>query len=96
MSYGTFRHPSAWIPLVMSLAALCMVAGRLILIGTAREADEGATAHLFQLLMAGQVPVIVFFAMRWLRRAPGNALTVMVVQAMAVAIACAPVWYFLL
>jgi len=28
----------------------------------AREADEGAVAHLWQILMAAQVPVLLFFA----------------------------------
>jgi hypothetical protein len=94
MNYDAFRHPSAWVPLVMSLAALCIVVGHLIFVGTAREADEGAAAHLFQLLMAGQAPIVVFFATRWLRRATANTLTVIVFQAVAGAIACAPVWYF--
>jgi hypothetical protein len=55
----------------MSLTALALVIGHILLIGTARQADEGAEAHLWQLLMAAQVPVIGFFAVRWLPRAPG-------------------------
>ncbi|AHX15224.1 hypothetical protein CH75_19865 [Dyella jiangningensis] len=94
MNYGAFRHPSAWLPMAMSLAALCIVAGHLIFVGTAREADEGAAAHLFQLLMAGQVPIILFFAVKWFKRATATALSVILVQVMAGAIACASVWYF--
>ena len=51
------RQPSALLPLAMSLAALALVLGRVAIYGVAREADEGAVAHLWQLLMAGQLPV---------------------------------------
>ncbi|WP_229238437.1 hypothetical protein [Dyella amyloliquefaciens] len=94
MSGGIWRHPGAWAPLVMSLAALVVVVGHLVFVGTARGTDEGASAHLFQLLIAAQVPVVGFFAIRWLRRMPGHAVGVMALQAAAVAVACAPVWYF--
>ena len=30
--------------------------------GMARETDEGAAARIWQLLMAGQVPVVAFYA----------------------------------
>lgn len=94
MSYSLWRHPGAWAPLLMSLMALVLVVGHLVLFGAAREVDEGATAHLFQLLMVGQVPLIAFFAIRWLDRMPAAALKVMALQVVAVAAACAPVWYF--
>ncbi len=56
-SFGSIvRRPSAFLPLAMSLTALALVLGRIALFGAAREADEGATAHLWQLLMAGQMP----------------------------------------
>ena len=83
-----------WVPLVMSLIALTMVVGHLVLFGTAREVDEGATAHLFQLLIMGQIPLIAFFAIRRLNRMPGATLKVMALQVVAIAVACAPVWYF--
>jgi hypothetical protein len=56
------RQFSAILPLLMSLAALALVFGHVALFGAVREADEGATAHLFQLLIAGQLPVV---AMMW-------------------------------
>jgi hypothetical protein len=37
------------------------------------EADEGTLAHLWQLL-AGQIPVLAFFAIKWLPRAPTQTL----------------------
>jgi hypothetical protein len=89
---STLRKPSALLPLAMSLAALATVAVHVALFGTAREADEGTAAHIWQLLMAGQVPFIVFFAVKWLPRTPGRALPVLALQAAAVLAALAPVY----
>lgn len=36
------------------------------LYGTARQANDGTAAHLWQLLMACQVPVAAGYAVRWL------------------------------
>jgi len=94
-SFGTMlKHPSALIPVAMSLTALALVLGHIAIYGAAREADEGATAHLWQLLMAGQLPVLAFFAIKWLPRAPKQTLGVLVVQAGAVLASMAPVFYF--
>ena len=49
-------------------------------------------AHLWQLLMAGQIPVIALFAVMWLPRAPPEALLVLGVQAAAVVAAAVPVF----
>jgi hypothetical protein len=62
--------------------------------GTARQADEGAVAHIWQLLMAGQLPVIAFFAIKWLPAEPGHALRVLALQAAATLAAMFPVWWF--
>jgi hypothetical protein len=42
--------------------------------------------------MAGQLPVIAFFAIKWLPRTPGQALLVLVLQAVAGLAAAAPVF----
>jgi hypothetical protein len=76
----------------MSLAALCVVLVHIAFYGVARQADEGTAAHLWQLLMAGQIPVIAFFAIRWLERAPRQALVVLALQFLAGAAAAAPVF----
>ena len=94
MSLSLFKHPSGWLPIGMSLAALAVVLVHIVVFGAVREADEGAAAHIFQLLIAAQLPIVLFFASKWLRRTPKQALGVLVLQAAAVATACAPVWYF--
>lgn len=94
MHTNTFTRFSALAPLVMSLAALALVVGRIAVVGTARQVDEGTVAHLFQLLIVCQVPIVAFFAFKWLRRIPKQALAVLALQVLAVAVASAPVAYF--
>lgn len=90
---SVIRHPSAFLPLAMSLSALAMVLGYVAIFGVARQSDEGAVAHLWQLLMAGQVPVVAFFAIKWLPRAPRPTLWVLGMQAGAVLASMAPVFF---
>ncbi len=92
--HPAFRRPGVWGPLLMSLVALAVVLAHLALSGPAREPDEGAAAHVFQLLIAAQVPVMAHAAITGLRRAPKEALAVLALQALAAALALAPVWYF--
>jgi len=90
---SVMKRPTAWIPILMSLVALAIVLIHIAKCGTAREADEGTAAHLWQILMAGQLPVIAFFAIKWLPRTPGPALVVLAMQAIAGVAALAPVFY---
>ena len=86
------KHPSAFLPLAMSAAALTTVAVHVALFGPGREPDEGAAAHIWQLLMAGQLPVIALFALTWLPRAARQAILVLCLQAAAALAALAPVF----
>jgi hypothetical protein len=90
---ATLKHPSAFLPITMSLLAVAVVTTHIILVGTARQPDEGTAAHLWQLLMAGQLPIVAFFAIRWLPRAPRYALLVLALQAAAALAALAPVYF---
>ncbi len=93
------KHPSALLPLAMSLAALAVVgvAATYDILhyghGLIREPDEGTAAHLWQLLMAGQLPVLLFFAIKWLPRAPRQTLYVLALQAGAALASMAPVFF---
>ena len=86
------RRPSAFVPVAMSLAALGIVLVHIVVSGTARQADEGTAAHLWQLLMAAQIPIVAFFAIRWLPQSPRSALPVLALQAVAALAALAPVY----
>jgi len=93
MSLGAMvRRPSAFLPLAMSAAALAVVLLHVARYGVAREPDEGATAHIWQLLMVGQLPVIGFFAVTWLPRDRKQAGAVLALQALAILAAAAPVF----
>lgn len=86
------KKPSAVVPMAMSLAALGVVIGHVAMAGIARQADEGAAAHSWQLLMATQSLVLIFFAVKWLPRAPRQTLGVIALQAIAAVAAMAPVF----
>ena len=73
------KQPSAFLPLAMSLTALAVVLGHVAIYGVVHEADEGTAAHIWQLLMAGHVPVAVFFAIKWLPRATKQTLVVLAI-----------------
>ncbi len=92
MNIPSMKQPSAFLPLAMSLAALALVLGHAATFGVVHEADEGAAAHSFQLLMAAQIPVVVFFAINWLPRAPRQTLHVLALQAGAALAAFAAVF----
>jgi len=77
----------------MSLAALATVVTHIAIFGAARQPDEGTAAHIWQLLMAGQAPVIAWFAIKWLPSAPREALPVLGIQAAAALAALFPVWW---
>jgi ammonia channel protein AmtB len=88
------KRPSGWLPVAMSLTALATVLIHIAWFGTAREADEGTAAHIWQILMAGQLPIIAFFAIRWLPQNPKATIRVLALQTIAGLAAMAPVFYF--
>ena len=94
MQFSTLtKQPSAFLPVAKSMAALATVLVHIVRVGTARQADEGTAAHIWQLLMALQVPIIAFFAVTWLPRALRPALLILAVQAGAALAALAPVFF---
>jgi hypothetical protein len=88
------KLPSAFIPPLMSLAALAIVLLHIARFGAAPEPDEGAAAHLWQLLMLAQLPVIGYFAIRWLNRSAKDAIAVPAIQLAAIVAAATPVFVF--
>ena len=89
-----FKKPSAFMPVAMSLAAFIVVISHIMIYGAMREADEGTAAHLFQLLLIAQMPIVALFAIRWLAKFPRQALMVLALQAAAGLAALAPVFIF--
>ena len=84
---------SAILPIAMSFAALgVLVLALTVGFGRSPDADEGTAAHLWQLLLAGQLPVICYFFLRWLPVAPREGLMVLAAQLGVGLAAAAPVF----
>lgn len=93
MNFSTLmKKPSAFLPVALSLATLAILLVSLATSGIERGGDEGAVAHIFQLLMAAQAPIVAYFAIKWLPRAPKQALSVLTLQVVAALAALAPVF----
>jgi hypothetical protein len=86
------KHPSAFLPIVMSLGALAAVLTFFAAHGSAPQLDEGTAAHLWQLLMAEQLPAIAFFAFKWAPESPRQALLALALQGAVALAALAPVF----
>lgn len=87
-------HPSGLAPLLMSLGALTAIGIHVLTSGIAPEADEGSAAHVWQLLMAGQLPFVAWFVVRWVPSGGRRALAVSAIHVGAIAAAVFPVWWF--
>ena len=87
------KQPTAFVPLTMSSIAIATLIIHIARFGVTREADEGAAAHIWQLMMGLQVPVIAFFVVQWLPRAPRSAFVVLGVQLLFALAALAPVYF---
>lgn len=86
-------QPSAFIPLLMSLAVLTLVLVHAAIFGIVHEADEGTPAHIFQILMVAQLPIAAYFAIKWLQRRPKQSLQVLALQTGAWLAAIAAVYW---
>jgi hypothetical protein len=80
MNLSALKRPTAFIPLALSGVAITMVLVHAAMFGLVDEPDEGTPAHIFQLLMAVQLPLVVFFAAKWLPRAPRETIVILVLQ----------------
>lgn len=93
MNLELLKKPSAFLPILMSLAGLGLVLVHVAIYGIVHEDDEGTPAHLFQLLMVVQAPILLFFAAKWLPRAPRKAIIVISLQGLAIVAALTAVFF---
>jgi hypothetical protein len=89
----TMKYLGAFLPVGMSLAALSVVIIHIARFGVTHEADEGTSAHLWQLLMVAQVPIMGFVAITQLSESPRRAIPVLALQVVAALAALAPVYF---
>ena len=80
------RKPIAWLSLALSLLAIGLIVANVVFVGLAPQADEGAEARIFQVLMLFDALVIGAFAVRWLPIAPKEASAVVALQLLMAAI----------
>ncbi|MCB0794742.1 MAG: hypothetical protein KDB88_08400 [Flavobacteriales bacterium] len=85
-----FIRLGAWLPMVLSILAIGLVLTHAMVLGRDRAADEGTAAHVFQLLLVLQVPIIALFIRRWFGSDRHRTMRVLGVQAglIAIAIGC--------
>lgn len=93
MDRSLIKQPSAYLPMLMSCAAMALVFHHYAFYGLVHEADEGAAAHIFQILIVAEVPLVAFFAIKWLPKATKEALVILALQAAAVIAAFAAVYF---
>jgi mannose/fructose/N-acetylgalactosamine-specific phosphotransferase system component IID len=87
------RTPSAWLPLVMSSSAFVLLINYITMFGVTKQQDEGTAARIFQLLLVGQIPIIIFFAIKWLPKKQKQALQILTLQLIAGLLAFATVFF---
>lgn len=90
MMQAHLNRIALFVPLVLSALAFLLVVAN-ILAGVAPQPDENASAHIFQLLIAGQTPLLGLFLLSadWRTRWP---LLLFAAQLAAIGIALTPVW----
>ena len=74
------RKPGGFLPLAISAVALLLVLAQVATVGVEPQPDEGTAAHIWQLLMAAQLPLIGYFTVRWVPPAPRQAVIVLIAQ----------------
>src|SRR5262245_30698743 len=89
--FTLLKRPSAFVPVAMSSAAILTILVHIVRSGVAPQADEGTAARIWQLLILAQLPPVALFAIKWLPKAPKQALAVLALQIAAIAAALAPV-----
>ena len=91
MTQARVNRLSFVIPLVLSALAFLLVMANIIA-AVPPQPDENASAHIWQLLMALQLPLIILFLITadWRSWSPSWLFAA---QVGAMIIACAPVWF---
>lgn len=80
------RHWSAWLPMLLSAAAVGLIAVWLAVVGIERTEDEGMPARLFGVLVLVNAFAIGYFAARWLPVARRPAAAILLVHVVLAAI----------
>jgi uncharacterized membrane protein len=90
MTRAQINRFTGLLPLLLSLLAFAIVMAN-ILAGARPQSDENASAHLWQLLMVSQLPLILLFIATADWRSRATALLIGL-QLLGIVLACLPVW----
>lgn len=94
MNQQKINRISGVIPIVMSLVAFGVVIVAVLTGWGKGDADEGAGAHIFQLLIAAQVPFILIYIATADWRKLGRVTGLMALQASGLVLAIGSVGFF--
>jgi len=83
-----------FLPPLLSLASVALIVGGIITGWDQGRGDEGTAAHLFQLMMAAQLPLIVAFLVTADWRRPRPVFRIAMFQAFGIAAVIAVGLYF--
>lgn len=84
-----FCCPTAILPIGLSLCTFLIALIHVAFYGHSPEPDGGSTAHVWQLLMAAQIPALALFAATWFRKARGPAFQALKVHGAAIGLSVA-------
>ena len=95
MNNSLIKKPSAWIPIVIPLTFFAVMLILFTINGLpSPQKDEGTMAHLFQIWIVLEIPMLSFFAIKWLPQAPKEASIILAIQIISALMVCAPVFIF--
>ena len=92
MDSQRINRVTGFAPVAMSIAAYFLVLAAVAARWEVNQPDEGAAAHIFQLLVAGQVPIVLVYVASADWKRPWAILRMLLIQAAAVGIAFSAVF----
>jgi hypothetical protein len=94
MNFSTLiKKPSAFVSVAISFDVLHTLFSHFVKFGVVHQAVEVTAAQIFQIFMAGHVPIMAFFTIKWLPGIPRQPLQALALQAGPALAALAPAFY---
>lgn len=94
MSRRSINRVAGTAPIALSFLALLVVTVALVTGSAQGQTDEGAAAHIWQLLMVAQLPLLAVFVATADWKRSSRVVAMLALQALAIGAALAPVAYF--
>jgi hypothetical protein len=86
---NVLKQPSVFAPVVLSLAAFVLVLGSSIFLGMGHAADGSSADNIYRVLLASQLPVVIFRVVRRVQTYPSETLGILAIQGAAAFLAFA-------